>query len=102
MERILDEFKYKNELQQSFINRFKLKREWIFSGLIKTQKFNDDQIKLLRKANINVNRINAFNYEFPICMSISTFLFKHQKYFHSIIVQIVNIHGFYFKNMLEK
>lgn len=43
-ESILDDFKSKNDLQQSFINRFKSKREWIFTGLIKTQKFTDDQI----------------------------------------------------------
>ncbi|KAK8892270.1 hypothetical protein M9Y10_029495 [Tritrichomonas musculus] len=74
MDNVLSDFQLKNRFQIDFINRFKSKRNWIFQGGIKHQKFTDEQMQLLRATRININRLTSFNYEFPICMSIPTFL----------------------------
>ena len=73
MRNYLDDFSFINSLQAEFIDSFRLKREWIFNHHIKSQKLNNEQIQKLRKARININRIIACNYEYPICMSIQMF-----------------------------
>lgn len=74
MVNVLNDFTCKNALQIKFITQFKEKREWIFEPIRKTPKLNRTTISQLRKARINVNRIEAFNYRFPLCLSVDTFL----------------------------
>ncbi|KAK8887859.1 hypothetical protein M9Y10_038918 [Tritrichomonas musculus] len=71
---IAKDFDIKNDEQNKFIKRFKLQRPWIFSGDIKKQTLDDNDLRYLRRTQINVNRIIAYNFEFPICMSYETFL----------------------------
>lgn len=48
----------------------------------------------MRKAQINVNPIVAYNYKFLLKITIDTFTkFNHKKYFHLLIVQTANTHG---------
>ena len=70
----LNDFDLKNTMQIKFIEEFRKKRKWIFDSKIKSQKIKKEYIKQMRDARININRINAFNYQYPICMSIQTFL----------------------------
>ena len=72
-----------NHLQNEFVDHFRLnKRDWIFDGHIGNQKISNKNIKILRSTRINVNRIDAFDFNFPIGMSISTFLdIQSQKIF---------------------
>ena len=70
----LDDFDLRNQLQLRFIDKYRTKREWIFSSRIKSQKISSDIIEKMRKIRINVNRIKAYHFKFPICMSYKTFL----------------------------
>lgn len=71
---VLEDFRTKNQLQVDFINKFKETRGWIFEPITESEKLDSSTIGQLRKARINVNRIVAFNYRFPLCLSIDTFL----------------------------
>lgn len=70
----VNEFEYKIESQQKFIEHYKKDRPWIFDFNIGNQKIPKKNIETLRKSRLNVNRIVAYKYKFPICMSIETFL----------------------------
>lgn len=70
----MNEFAIKNLRQREFVDHFKAKRKWIFSNYIKKQIIPNEYIAAMRKAKINVNRIVAYNYVFPICMKRETFL----------------------------
>lgn len=65
-EEVLKDFSLKNELQIKFIDKYKEKRQWIFDSNIKSQKLSRENIKKMRDAKINVNRIKAYNFKFPI------------------------------------
>lgn len=73
MKEILQEFEIRNVLQTNFIQKFATSRKWIFDNKIAKQDISK-HIKTLRSSKINVNRIVAYRYEFPVCMSIDTFL----------------------------
>ena len=78
----MNEFAIKNLRQREFVDHFKNKRNWIFSGYLNKQKIDNKYIKELRKTKINVNRIVAYNYTYPICMTLETFLIiQEQKIF---------------------
>lgn len=76
------EFQIKNLRQKEYVDHFKSKRKWIFSNYIKEQSIDNDSLKTMRKAKINVNRIVAYKYVFPICMTKKAFLtIQKQKIF---------------------
>lgn len=70
----LHKFRNINQLQNEFIEYFRSKREWIFGAQIKRIKITTKQADEMRQIPINVNRIISYEYEFPICMSVNTFL----------------------------
>lgn len=70
----IGEFEVKNKIQSVFINFFTQKKPWIFSRDMKKQELSHYQIKEMREARVNVNRIVAYNFEFPFIMSVETFL----------------------------
>ena len=70
----LKEFDIKNQLQIEFIDSFKKKRSWIFTPLVDSPDLDIKTIKVLRESQINVNRIIASKYRFPLCLKIDTFL----------------------------
>ena len=79
---VLDDFQFKNKMQLDFIEEFRRTRNWIFSDNIKAPRISSIYIKKMREARININRISACNFEFPICMSVQTFLdIQSQKIF---------------------
>ncbi|KAK8889049.1 hypothetical protein M9Y10_033792 [Tritrichomonas musculus] len=82
MQNVLSDFTIKNDLQIKFIEEFRKKRRWIFDSNIRAQKISKEYIQKMRNARINVNRIKVFNYEFPLCMDVSTFhLIQAEKIF---------------------
>ncbi|KAK8889422.1 hypothetical protein M9Y10_034168 [Tritrichomonas musculus] len=70
----MKDFSIKNKKQREFVEHFKINRDWVFTGYLEKQIIQEKDILKLREAKINVNRIVAFNYEFPVCMSNETFL----------------------------
>ena len=74
MQTIIDEFSIKNEQQLKFIKTFKELKPWIFSSEISKQSLRQEDVTKMRKTRINVNRISAYNFEFPIKMNVQTFL----------------------------
>ncbi|KAK8852979.1 hypothetical protein M9Y10_017976 [Tritrichomonas musculus] len=80
----LNEFNVKNKYQQYFVNYFRTRAKWIFQNYLDKQEIRPDYIKELRKVKINVNRIIAYKYKFPICMSLDTFLIIQEQKIFSI------------------
>ncbi|KAK8864784.1 hypothetical protein M9Y10_010309 [Tritrichomonas musculus] len=74
MREALNDFDYKNRLQIEFIEKFRENREWIFSSNMHSQIIKPEYIEEMRNSSINVNRIIACYFKFPICMNIDTFL----------------------------
>ena len=70
----IKDFQIKNELQNDFISHFQKNYSWIFSQRTTIPTLSSDQIQTLRKVKINVNRIVAYLFKFPICMTVDTFL----------------------------
>ena len=70
----IEEFLIKNQVQTEYIQFFQDSRSWIFSSKMPKQTLKDEQLQILKSARINVNRIVAFNFEFPLKMSVDTFL----------------------------
>ena len=56
------------------ISKSKIENDWLFTSAIDKQVITLEQIKAMRESRINVNRIVAFNYSFPIRMKVKTFL----------------------------
>ena len=82
MKEVLEDFQVKNEMQAQFIEDFRKNRSWIFDANVVKQKFEPKHIEIMRKSKINVNRIRAYDFEFPVCMSVQTFLIiQSQKIF---------------------
>lgn len=71
---VLTELNSKNTLLKDYLDGFRRARSWIFAANLKKQTLTVDQIAELRDCKINVNRLKAFNYEFPLGMSYQTFL----------------------------
>ena len=63
-----------NNTQNDFINSFRKTRKWIFDINIKSQKIPTEDIKTMRSTLLNVNRINAYSFSFPLGMKYKTFL----------------------------
>ena len=63
-----------NSTQNDFINSFRDTRKWIFDINIKSQKIPTEDIKTMRSTLLNVNRINAYSFSFPLGMKYKTFL----------------------------
>ena len=81
---ILEDFKIKNKMQIEFIEAFGQKRKWLFDNSKINQKIeiSDKYLDEMRLSKINVNRIVAFKYMYPMCMSIPTFIeIQKQKVF---------------------
>lgn len=74
MNGISSNLEYKNRIQKEFIEKFRKNHEWIFTPFISYQKIDKENLLNMRNSKITVNRFKAVNYEYPICMSISTFL----------------------------
>ncbi|KAK8839804.1 hypothetical protein M9Y10_031512 [Tritrichomonas musculus] len=74
MQTVIQEYSIKNQIQAEYIQYFKETRSWIFDHNIEDVNISKEEIAKLRDVRINVNRIVAYNYEFPIKMSIDTFL----------------------------
>ena len=74
MKNLVNEFSIKNRIQKDYISFFQEFKPWIFSNDMKEQKFSIDDIIKMREARINVNRIVAFNFRFPLKMKVDTFL----------------------------
>lgn len=53
-------------MQTKYIMKFQEKMPWIFSNDIEKQIFSKDDIIKMKKAKINVNRIVAYKFEFPL------------------------------------
>lgn len=70
----IGEFEVKRDALSDFIDHFMYYKPWIFSTETGKQILTKEQIETMREARINVNRIVAFNYEFPLKMRIKTFL----------------------------
>ena len=82
MKMFLNEFELKKQLQLEFIEKYRTRYEWIFQHNLKNIKIDIDYAQRLKESRINVNRIRACNYKYPICMSIDTFLsIQSQKIF---------------------
>ncbi|KAK8885869.1 hypothetical protein M9Y10_041326 [Tritrichomonas musculus] len=82
MEAVLQEFILKNNKQADFIEHYRNIFDWLFSNTVGKQSFDHEDAKKLKESRINVNRIKACNYKYPICMSIDTFLsIQSQKIF---------------------
>ncbi|KAK8865011.1 hypothetical protein M9Y10_010540 [Tritrichomonas musculus] len=74
IKKVLDEYDLKKEKQFKFIGQFSAVRPWIFnSNYIITRDFKDYEKDKLQNTVINVNRVTAINYQYPICMSVDTF-----------------------------
>ena len=74
--KILSEYDIKKQKQFDYIRYYKDNFPWIFNqnnDILKPEKFSSFDIEQLNKAIINVNRRTAYNYNFPICMSIKTY-----------------------------
>ena len=74
---ILNEYDLKKSKQTIYIESFKSKRPWIFDpNKIRSYDhiFTQRDKESLRDLFINVNRNTAYNYEYPICMSVDTFI----------------------------
>lgn len=63
-----------NKMQIEFIEYFRSKRNWIFDPKIGSVKLSTNDNNVMRIAKINVNRSNAYNCIYPICMKVPTFL----------------------------
>ena len=74
MNETLSNFEYKNRIQKEFIEKFRKNHERIFTLYISYQNIDKENRLNMRNSKIAVNRFKAVNYEYPICMSISTFL----------------------------
>ena len=74
MKNIVNEFVIKNRIQMKYITFFQKKKPWIFSNDIDVQEFSVDDIIKMREARINVNRIVAYKFRFPLKMKVETFL----------------------------
>lgn len=70
----INEFSIRNKMQREFVENYKSKLQWLFSNFPEKPKIKDNLLKELRETKINVNRIVAYNYKFPLCMSKSTFI----------------------------
>ena len=55
------------------INKIKDLHPWIFDESQYTDKMDKSTAYRLRDCQINVNRITAYNFKFPICMKLETF-----------------------------
>ena len=71
---LLTEFSIKSHHQQKFVQHFEVNRPWIFSGFPGKQVIDSSTLKELRSTKININRIIASNFVFPICMTKDVFL----------------------------
>lgn len=77
----MKEFKIKDQIQAEYVELIKKLKPWIFED-IESKPNLDKNIKDLRDTRINVNRIAACNYEFPLILSKETFLkIQSQKIF---------------------
>lgn len=77
----MKEFKIKDQIQAEYVELIKKLKPWIFED-IESKPNLDKNIKDLRDTRINVNRIAACNYEFPLILSKETILkIQSQKIF---------------------
>lgn len=81
VEKILSFYEINTIKWVKFITNFTQNRDWIFTtisdslaDLKKAPKLNKDQIHQLNQAYINVNRLVAYNYKFPISLDYMTFI----------------------------
>ena len=71
---VIKEYSIKNQAQTEYIEFFKETKPWIFANKYEKQEFNLNQVIALRSSRINMSRIKAYNYEFPLKMPYSLFL----------------------------
>lgn len=73
----LKQFDLKKQRLSNFIESYRTNRPWIFNpneeNLNKIRFDNEDKTKLYTEF-ININRLTAVQYNFPICMEVETFL----------------------------
>ena len=74
MHAIISEFDIKNNEQTKYIKKINKKYPWIFNDADFTAKISKKDALSLRECSLNVNRITAFKYKFPVGMSYETFL----------------------------
>ncbi|KAK8864795.1 hypothetical protein M9Y10_010320 [Tritrichomonas musculus] len=75
MTNVINFFNIKNKMQNEFVNHYQKMNPWIFIGKLKKQDgLKSNQIEQIRKSRINVNRIVAYKYEFPMSMTYKQFL----------------------------
>ena len=82
---ILDEFQLINKQQKKFIQYVSDKRKWLFEKEKPRFVFEKDDIKQIRSAKINVNRITSYNFKFPMYMKVKTFLMIQSQKIFSIV-----------------
>lgn len=73
----LNRFKYKNAFQSELIDYYsQTNNNWIFTsiGIEMEPKITEEQKLMLNDTFFNVNRWNAVNYKFPICVKPETFI----------------------------
>ena len=71
---VLTEIDLKKAKQSKFIHHYQKKLKCIYQDKIDKQEIEKDFASKLKESRINVNRIVAYTYKYPICMSIETFL----------------------------
>lgn len=71
---IIKEFDVKNTMQLKFMEDMRSLFPWIFDENEMKDRIDRDDAFKLRNTVININRITAFNFKFPVCMSIETFI----------------------------
>ncbi|KAK8836772.1 hypothetical protein M9Y10_037294 [Tritrichomonas musculus] len=71
----LSDFDLKRKKQLEFIQKYQKKMSCIFDHTVaKAPQIDTNLISKLKETRINVNRMTAYTYKFPACMSIDTFL----------------------------
>lgn len=74
MNEIQDNFNVINQYQAELFRIITLNYKWIFNDIPYNKELKKEDIEKLHNYTININRITASNFKFPICMSVETFL----------------------------
>ncbi|KAK8878470.1 hypothetical protein M9Y10_005243 [Tritrichomonas musculus] len=71
---ILKDYEVKNKAQLDFANDIRSRFSWIFDETVFNKEMTKENITGLKKYNINVNRLTAYHWKFPVCMTYKTFM----------------------------